>query len=152
MRRGILHTELKNGKTIALVGAGGGLGYLGCHLAEALGLVVAGISASAKESGADMLIHARQKKEKAIEEVKRVTNGLRVDATVNVSDNPEAGELTCAVTKMHGTLIQIAQVGLLVAKVGHASRLLDGRPKSPFPSTNLSSGVTESKALSHLYL
>lgn len=33
-----------------------------------------------------------------------------VDATVNVSDAENAAALSCAITKMHGTVIQIAQV------------------------------------------
>ncbi len=33
--RGILQTELKKGETVAIVGAGGGLGHLGCQFAKA---------------------------------------------------------------------------------------------------------------------
>ena len=43
--RGILQAELKAGETIALIGAGGGLGHLGCQFARALGLQVVGIDA-----------------------------------------------------------------------------------------------------------
>ena len=43
--RGILQTNLKKGETVVLVGAGGGLGHLGCQFAKALGLVVVGIDA-----------------------------------------------------------------------------------------------------------
>lgn len=114
--RGILQTELKKGETVALVGAGGGLGHLGCQFAKVMGLVVVGIDARdegmalAKESGADVVVDARQEKEKVVEEVKKVTNGMGVDATVNVSDAENAAALSCAITKMHGTVIQIAQV------------------------------------------
>lgn len=114
--RGILQAELKKGETIALVGAGGGLGHLGCQFAKALGLIVVGIDARdeglalAKASGADVLIDARQEKEKVVEQVKDVTNGMGVDATLTLSDSEGAAALACAVTKMHGTMIQIAQV------------------------------------------
>ena len=110
---------MKAGETIALVGAGGGLGHLGCQFARALGLQVIGIDTRdeglklAKDSGANVIIDARQGKEKVVEEVQRVTNGMGADATVNVSDNAEAAGLSCAVTKMHGTMIQIAQPELV---------------------------------------
>lgn len=67
----------------------------------------------------------------------------------NVNDVPEAAGLACAVTKMHdGTMIQIAQVGFLVAEIWLACLLLlDSHPKSSLPSTNLHSGVSESKLL-----
>lgn len=118
--RGILQTELKRGETVALVGAGGGLGHLGCQFAKALGFVVVGIDARdegitlAKESGADVVVDARQGKEKVITEVQKITNGMGVDATVNISDSPGAAGLACAITKMHGSMIQIAQVCLLL--------------------------------------
>lgn len=114
--RGVLQANLKKGEMIALVGAGGGLGHLGCQFAKALGLVVVAIDARdeglalAKENGADVVVDARQDKEKVVEEVMKVTNGMGVDATVNVSDAEGAAALSCAVTKMHGTMIQIAQV------------------------------------------
>ena len=117
--RGVLQTELTKGETVALVGAGGGLGHLGCQFAKALGLVVVGIDARdeglklAKDSGADILVDARQEKGKLGEEVMKVTNGTGADATINVSDADRAAALACAVTKMHGTMIQIAQVSLL---------------------------------------
>ena len=114
--RGILQTELKKGETVALVGAGGGLGHLGCQFAKALGLVVIGIDARdeglalAKESGADVIVDARLEKDQVIDLVNSVTNGTGADATVNLSDSSDAAALACAVTRMHGTMIQIAQV------------------------------------------
>ncbi len=86
--RGVLQVDLKAGKTVALVGAGGGLGHLGCQFARALGLQVVGIDARdeglelAKASGANVVIDARQGKDKVIEEVQKVTNGMGADATV----------------------------------------------------------------------
>ncbi len=86
--RGVLQVDLKAGETVALVGAGGGLGHLGCQFARALGLQVVGIDARdeglelAKASGTNVVIDARQGKDKVIEEVQKVTNGMGADATV----------------------------------------------------------------------
>ena len=66
--------------------------------------------ALAKANGADVVVDAGQEKKKVVEEVMKVTKGKGVDSTVNVSDAQGAAALACAVTKMHGTMIQIAQV------------------------------------------
>lgn len=108
--RGVLHAELKKGETIAIIGAGGGLGHLGCQFAKALGLMVVGIDAReeglalARDSGADVVVDAR--KENVVAEVMNVTNGQGADATVNISDNVKAAALACAVTKMQYVLSQ----------------------------------------------
>ena len=114
--RGILQTGLKKGEAVGIVGAGGGLGHLGCRFAKALGLVVVGVDARdeglrlAKEAGADVVVDARMEKEKVVEDVRKATNGMGVDATITVSDGPTAAALACAITRMHGTMVQIAQV------------------------------------------
>ena len=111
--RGILQTELKKGETIAIVGAGGGLGHLGCQFAKALGLTVVGIDAReeglalARDSGADVIVDARKEKEKVVDEVMKNTNGMGADATVNVSDSGQAAALACAVTKMQYVLSEL---------------------------------------------
>lgn len=113
--RGVLQTGLKAGEWVCLVGSGGGLGHLGCQFAKALGLHIIGIDARdeglalTKEYGADIIVDARKGKEEAVKEVHKVTNGMGADATINISDAPEAAALACAVTKMHGTMVQIAQ-------------------------------------------
>ena len=113
---GLVRANLKAGETVALLGAGGGLGHLGCQFAKAMGLQVVGIDARdeglelARQSGAHVVVDARIGKEKVVEEVKKVTNGSGVDATITISDAPEAAALGCAVTKMHGLMVQIAQV------------------------------------------
>ena len=83
---------------------------MGCQFAKALGLMVVGIDARdeglvlARASGADVVVDARQEKEKVVSEVMKVTNGMGADATVNVSDNGQAAALACAVTKMQYVL------------------------------------------------
>lgn len=115
---GLVRAGLKAGETVALVGAGGGLGHLGCQFAKVMGLQVVGIDARdeglelAKCSGAHVVVDARLGKKKVVEEVKKVTNGMGVHSAITISDAPDAAALGCAITKMHGTMIQIAQVGL----------------------------------------
>ncbi len=113
---GLVRAQLKAGQTVALVGAGGGLGHLGCQFAKAMGLRVVGIDARdeglelARRSGAHVVIDARLGKNQVVEEVKKVTDGAGADATLTISDASTAAALACAVTKMHGLMIQIAQV------------------------------------------
>jgi len=114
--KGVLASELKSGEWLALVGSGGGLGHLGIQFAKALGLQVIGIDARdeglelSRQTGADVVIDARKGKEHVKEEVFKVTNGEGADATVNISDHETAAATACAVTKMHGLMVQIAQV------------------------------------------
>ncbi|KAF2140993.1 uncharacterized protein K452DRAFT_288377 [Aplosporella prunicola CBS 121167] len=113
--RALLQTGLKTGEWLCLVGAGGGLGHRGIQFAKAMGLKVVGIDARdlglalAKETGVDVVVDARKGKEAAAEEVQKVTGGGGADATVNLSDAKGAAALACAVTKMHGLVVQIAQ-------------------------------------------
>ena len=112
---GLARAGLKSGESVAIVGGGGGLGHLGVQFAKGMGLYVVAIDARdeglklAKECGADTVVDARQPKERVVEEVKKVTGGLGADATINVSDHETAAATAAAVTKMHGTMIQIAQ-------------------------------------------
>lgn len=112
---GLVRAGLKAGETVGLVGAGGGLGHLGCQFARAMGLQVVGIDARdegldlAKSSGAHVVVDARLGMERVVEEVKKVTNGSGVDSAITISDTANAAALGCAITKMHGTMIQIAQ-------------------------------------------
>ena len=85
------------------------------RFATTLGLFVIAIDARdeglqlAKDREADMVVDARQLKEKAVEEVKKVTGDQGADATLNVSDDRIAAALATAVTKRHGYMTQIAQ-------------------------------------------
>ncbi|KAF2266389.1 GroES-like protein [Lojkania enalia] len=62
-----------------------------------------------KKGGADIVIDVRIGHDKVVEEIKKVTNGKGAAATVNVSDAPKAMATSCAITMMHGTVIQLAQ-------------------------------------------
>ncbi|KAK5069017.1 hypothetical protein LTR16_009759, partial [Cryomyces antarcticus] len=108
--------DLKAKEWLAIVGSGGGLGHLGIQFAKALGLQVIGIDARdeglqlSRTAGADVVIDARRGNEAVVAEVHKVTNGAGADATVNVSDAKSAAATACAVTKLHGVMVQIAQV------------------------------------------
>ena len=113
--RGVVLSGVKIGEWLAIVGSGGGLGHLGVQFAKALGLNVIGIDARdeglelTRKGGADVTIDARGGHEKVVEEVHKCTNGEGVTTTLNVSDAAQAMATACAITKMHGTVIQIAQ-------------------------------------------
>lgn len=113
--RALLQADLKAGEWICLVGSGGGLGHLGLQFAKALGLKIIGIDARdeglalTKEYGADVTVDARKDKKDVVKEVHAVTNGMGADSTICISDAQSAAGLACAVTKMHGVMVQIAQ-------------------------------------------
>lgn len=113
--RAVLQAELKKGQWLAIVGSGGGLGHLGVQFAKSQGLKVIGIDARdeglelSKKHGADHVVDARKGKEEAAKAIQDITGGEGAYATVNLSDAPTAAALACAVTRMHGTVIQIAQ-------------------------------------------
>ncbi|KAK3326002.1 chaperonin 10-like protein [Apodospora peruviana] len=114
--RAVEQAELKAGQWLAIVGSGGGLGHLGVQFAKAKGLKVIGIDARdeglslTKESGADVVVDARKGKDEVVKEVQRVTGEQGgADATITLADVDSAAALACAVTRMHGTMVQIAQ-------------------------------------------
>lgn len=115
--RGVLQSKLRSGKSLAIVGSGGGLGHLGIQFARASGLQVIAIDARdeglelSKKVGAQIVIDARKGDKGVVVEVHKVTNNQGADATINVSDANSAAATACAVTKMHGKMIQIVQVG-----------------------------------------
>ncbi|RAL63243.1 hypothetical protein DID88_004321 [Monilinia fructigena] len=63
----------------------------------------------AKDCGADVLVDARQSKTKVVEEVQRVTGGQGAHSTLNISDHESAAATAVAITRRHGTMVQIAQ-------------------------------------------
>lgn len=110
-----MRAELKPGQSLAIVGAGGGLGHLGIQMAKALGLHVIAIDARdeglalARSCSADLVLDARIGEERVVSEVQKATSGKGADATINVSDASSAAALAAAVTRMHGRMVQIAQ-------------------------------------------
>ena len=108
--------KLKPGQWLGLVGSGGGLGHLGIQFAKALGLRVVGIDARdeglelSKQTGADVIVDARKGTEDMVKEVQKATGGEGCPVTVNLSDAKSAAAIACAITMMHGRMIQIAQV------------------------------------------
>ena len=51
-----------------------------------------------------------QGKDQVVDEIRKVTNDYGVDAAITISDADGAAALACAITKMHGLMIQVAQV------------------------------------------
>lgn len=113
--RGVEQAGLKDGEWLAIVGSGGGLGHLGVQFAKKRGLKVIGIDARddglaiSKTCGADVVLDAREKQADVVSKVQEATGGAGADATVTLSDANSAAALACAVTKMHGTMVQVAQ-------------------------------------------
>ena len=116
--RAINQCHLKPGEWIGIVGSGGGLGHLAIQFAQkAKGLKVVAVDARdeglalSKEVGAEVVVDAREGKEKVVEEVMKAT-GRGVDATIELSGHPTAAEMGAALTKQHGRLVQVAIVSL----------------------------------------
>ncbi|KAI0203156.1 GroES-like protein [Astrocystis sublimbata] len=111
--RAIRQTELSPGQWLAIVGSGGGLGHLGIQFARAMGLRVVAVDARddglalSKNYGADFVVNAAREKAEVVKEVQSVTGGKGVDSAVVLADHAEA--LAAAITRMHGTLVQVAQ-------------------------------------------
>ncbi|KAK3359651.1 chaperonin 10-like protein [Lasiosphaeria hispida] len=114
--RAVGQVGLGEGRWLAIVGSGGGLGHIGIQFAKKRGLRVIGIDARdeglvlSKEAGADVVIDARKGKEQVVKKVHEVTGEQAgADATITLADADSAAALACAVTRMHGTMLQIAQ-------------------------------------------
>ena len=114
--RGVVQAGLKEGEWLALIGSGGGLGHLGIKFAKALGLKVVAIDARdvglelSRQCGADLVVDARKDKEEVVTEVQNATGGEGCPVSITISEAASAAPLACAVTMMHGRMIQIAQV------------------------------------------
>lgn len=113
--RAVLKSGLEPGQWIGFVGSGGGLGHLGIQFAKARGLKVVGVDARdeglelSRKHGADIVADARKGKAEVVKEAHSVTGGKGVDAAVSLSDHKDASAIACAMTKMHGLMVQIAQ-------------------------------------------
>lgn len=117
--RGVKQCELKPGEWIGIVGSGGGLGHLAVQFAKkCFGLKVVGIDAKdeglalTKEVGADVVIDAREGKEKVAEKVREITDGKGVRSTLNLSGAKSAIKTSGAITRTHGLIVQVAVVRL----------------------------------------
>ncbi|ETN36356.1 uncharacterized protein HMPREF1541_08633 [Cyphellophora europaea CBS 101466] len=113
--RAILTSGAEKGSWLGLVGAGGGLGHLGIQFAKAKGINVVAVDARdagielCKSAGAEHVLDAREGKDEVVKRAQALTNGQGVDCAVNVSEHETSAGLACAITKMHGTMIQVAQ-------------------------------------------
>lgn len=66
--------------------------------------------ALSRESGADVVLDAREGTATLIEEVQKATGAGGIHAAISVSDHPTAAETACAVTRNHGRMVQVAVV------------------------------------------
>jgi alcohol dehydrogenase, propanol-preferring len=113
--RAIIVSEVKKGGWLAIVGSGGGLGHLGLQMAKAKGINVIGIDARdegielSKKVGCEHIFDARKGKEAIVKEIQALTGGLGVEAAINTSEHETAAPLSCAITRMHGRMVQVAQ-------------------------------------------
>lgn len=113
--RAIILSEVKEGGWLAITGAGGGLGHLGIRMAVAMGINLIAIDARneglelCKEAGAKHVFDARKGKEELVKQVQGLTDNLGVEATINVSEYETAAAFSCAVTRIHGRMVQVAQ-------------------------------------------
>ncbi|KAI1139621.1 GroES-like protein [Hypoxylon sp. FL0543] len=113
--RGVKVAGGRAGEWLAVVGSGGGLGHLGVQFARAMGVRVVGVDARdeglriSRECGADVVLDARAGTAAVVAEVRRVTGGEGARAAVVLADAAGATALAAAATRMHGTVVQIAQ-------------------------------------------
>lgn len=117
--RAIVVAGTKEGQWLGLVGAGGGLGHLGIQMAKAQGIKVVAVDARdealelCKKAGAEHVFDARKGKEETVKAIQELTGGAGVDATINLSEHETAAPLACAITKMHGNMVQISQPAIV---------------------------------------
>lgn len=101
------------GSWLAIVGSGGGLGHLLVAFAKLKGVKVIGMEAReqalelTRRAGADYTIDVRAPDH--IEQVKRITGGPGVDATIVLADAQSATTSGLKVTKNDAHVVQIAQ-------------------------------------------
>lgn len=115
--RAILQADMRehSGEWLAIVGAGGGLGHLGIQFAKAMGINVVAVDARdsalqlARDCGADVVLDARDGTPALVSAVHSVTAGEGAKATLNLSDADSAAATACAVTRLHGRMVQVAQ-------------------------------------------
>ena len=113
--RALKVANLEPGKTVAIIGCGGGLGHLTVRIAKALELIVIGIDnrdealSLAKSCGTDYLFDVRDGPASVIAAARAATDGFGADCTISMSFARESPALACAITRMHGTVLQVAE-------------------------------------------
>ncbi|KKY28598.1 putative zinc binding dehydrogenase [Phaeomoniella chlamydospora] len=122
--RALLQTSAQPGEWIAIIGSGGGLGHLGIQFGKAMGLKIIGVDAKpsglelSKASGADVVLDASSfSKEALVQKVAEATSTTHlgvghhsgVSSAIVLSEHDSATSLACAITHIHGTVVQIAQ-------------------------------------------
>ena len=166
--RAVIVAGVKKGGWLAIVGAGGGLGHLGIQFAKAKGINIVAVDARdegldlCKHAGAEHVFDARDGKEKVVEQIQKITGGDGVEATINVSEHETSAPLSCAITRMHGTMVQVSQpqdvsvpfreiifrdihiVGSLMSGPGQAQEMLDECGRAGISvQTNIFHGLNE---------
>ncbi|KAH9905657.1 GroES-like protein [Xylariomycetidae sp. FL2044] len=111
--KAVLQADLQPGQWLAILGSGGGLGHIGIQFAKAMGLRVVGIDVGggvefSREMGADVAIDAQIGNAQVIEQVRSATGKKGVASTIILTDAPGSAILAAAITRTHGTVIQIA--------------------------------------------
>lgn len=117
LQQAIEQAPLKQGAWLCVVGSGGGLGHMAVQFAVQSGLRVIGIDArpeglaATREAGAKVVLDAREGKDANVAAVTKITGAHAggVDATLLVADVTSAAALACAVTRKHGTVVELAQ-------------------------------------------
>jgi alcohol dehydrogenase, propanol-preferring len=117
---GIKRSGVQANQWLGIIGGGGGLGHLGIQFCRSLGINVISVDARddaldlSRQMGAHVTLDARSGQDTLVSEVLRVTNGQGVMSSINVADARDAVATACAITRKHGTLIQISQPPELV--------------------------------------
>ncbi|CAK7242258.1 MAG: hypothetical protein STHCBS139747_003740 [Sporothrix thermara] len=124
VQRAVAVAGLRPRDWLCVVGAGGGLGHLAVQFAvQVAGLRVIGIDArapglaAAREAGAHVVVDAREgtTADTAAAVQRAVADGGRgAHATLLAADAPSAAALACAVTRTHGTVVELAQPDTVV--------------------------------------
>ncbi|CAK7201476.1 hypothetical protein SEUCBS139899_004180 [Sporothrix eucalyptigena] len=115
VQQAIAVAGLKSGDFLCIIGSGGGLGHMAVQFAVQAGLRVIGIDAreeglaATREAGAEVVLDARAGKEANVRDVRAVVDNRGAHATLLVADVTSAAALACAVTRTHGTVVELAQ-------------------------------------------
>ncbi|RFU74370.1 alcohol dehydrogenase -like domain-containing [Trichoderma arundinaceum] len=112
--RAVQSTRAQPGEWIGIVGSGGGLAKAILPFNSLSRLVVAvdareeGLELS-RESGAQLVLDARKGKEALENAITEAIGDDKIKATIVLSDHDTACDTACAITRPHGTIIQVAQ-------------------------------------------